>query len=141
MYWALDLDDFTGNGCGEGKYPLIKAVNTELESGTTTPTEAPTTTTPVTITQASTTTNPAPETTTPAPVTTTPAPETTTQGPTQTTGITTGGGTTVTPYNPTTYTGECHAIGEWEGDEGMDKWCQEDCEHGYCPSDMCECDY
>ena len=28
MFWALDLDDFTGRFCNRGKYPLInRAVN------------------------------------------------------------------------------------------------------------------
>ena len=26
MFWALDLDDFSGNQCGQGQYPLINAV-------------------------------------------------------------------------------------------------------------------
>jgi len=26
MFWALDLDDFSGRFCGEGKYPLMSAV-------------------------------------------------------------------------------------------------------------------
>jgi len=30
MFWALDLDDFTGRFCGEGKYPLMRAVAKEL---------------------------------------------------------------------------------------------------------------
>lgn len=40
MFWALDFDDFNGNECGEGKYPLIKAVNRALEGEV--PTETPT---------------------------------------------------------------------------------------------------
>ncbi|XP_048760347.1 chitotriosidase-1-like [Ostrea edulis] len=32
MVWALDLDDFTGSGCGKGKYPLLHAINDELNS-------------------------------------------------------------------------------------------------------------
>ncbi|KAK3089326.1 hypothetical protein FSP39_002736 [Pinctada imbricata] len=31
MVWALDLDDFSGS-CGQGKYPLLKAINDELQS-------------------------------------------------------------------------------------------------------------
>ena len=27
MVWALDFDDFTGKFCGDGKYPLLKAIN------------------------------------------------------------------------------------------------------------------
>ena len=30
MFWSLDLDDFKGNQCGEGKYPLMKAVANAL---------------------------------------------------------------------------------------------------------------
>ena len=35
MFWALDLDDFDGSHCNVGKYPLIKAVKSALESITT----------------------------------------------------------------------------------------------------------
>ena len=31
MFWSLDFDDFNGSECGEGKYPLIKAVKRALE--------------------------------------------------------------------------------------------------------------
>lgn len=34
MVWALDLDDFSGS-CGQGKYPLLRAINDELTSGQT----------------------------------------------------------------------------------------------------------
>jgi len=30
MFWALDLDDFTGKFCGQGKYPLMSAVAKSL---------------------------------------------------------------------------------------------------------------
>jgi len=34
MFWALDLDDFKGSFCGQGKYPLINAVKQALGGGT-----------------------------------------------------------------------------------------------------------
>ena len=42
MTWCLDLDDFTGNFCNEGTYPLLRRMNTEI--GNEVPT-GPTTTT------------------------------------------------------------------------------------------------
>ena len=30
MFWSLSLDDFSGNFCNEGKYPLINAVRNEI---------------------------------------------------------------------------------------------------------------
>ena len=27
MVWALDFDDFTGQFCNEGRYPLLTAIN------------------------------------------------------------------------------------------------------------------
>ncbi|XP_016848759.2 chitinase-3-like protein 2 isoform X1 [Anolis carolinensis] len=33
MIWALDLDDFSGSFCNEGKYPLVGAVKKELNGG------------------------------------------------------------------------------------------------------------
>ena len=30
MVWALDFDDFNGNFCDQGNYPLMKAINDEL---------------------------------------------------------------------------------------------------------------
>nr|KAG5709851.1 hypothetical protein BaRGS_032675 [Batillaria attramentaria] len=32
MVWALDLDDFSGNMCGQGPYPLMHAINAELSN-------------------------------------------------------------------------------------------------------------
>lgn len=31
MVWALDLDDFTGTFCGQGKFPLLQTLKTELQ--------------------------------------------------------------------------------------------------------------
>ena len=31
MVWALDLDDFSGS-CGQGKYPLLKAIVNEVKA-------------------------------------------------------------------------------------------------------------
>lgn len=33
MFWALDLDDFGGQFCGQGKYPLINAAKSVWLSG------------------------------------------------------------------------------------------------------------
>ncbi|XP_075997215.1 acidic mammalian chitinase-like [Genypterus blacodes] len=33
MVWSLDLDDFTGTFCGQGKYPLIGAIKSGLGTG------------------------------------------------------------------------------------------------------------
>ncbi|EFO12380.2 hypothetical protein LOAG_16153 [Loa loa] len=30
--WTLDFDDFKGTSCGKGPYPLLNAINNELES-------------------------------------------------------------------------------------------------------------
>ncbi|XP_059479869.1 probable chitinase 10 [Neocloeon triangulifer] len=30
MIWALDLDDFKGTACGQGKYPLLTAINSHM---------------------------------------------------------------------------------------------------------------
>ncbi|XP_041955431.1 acidic mammalian chitinase-like [Alosa sapidissima] len=37
MVWALDLDDFTGQFCGQGKYPLISHLKTLLMNSTSPP--------------------------------------------------------------------------------------------------------
>ncbi|XP_071946190.1 chitotriosidase-1-like [Antedon mediterranea] len=31
MVWSLDLDDFSGRGCGQGKYPLHNVIKQELD--------------------------------------------------------------------------------------------------------------
>ena len=37
MFWAIDLDDFTGQFCNQGKFPLMNAVKSLLMSNTPTP--------------------------------------------------------------------------------------------------------
>jgi chitinase len=32
MVWSLDLDDFKGSSCGEGKYPLLNAIKDALDN-------------------------------------------------------------------------------------------------------------
>lgn len=72
MFWAIDLDDFSGQHCGQGKYPLMNAVKKFLTSGVQPP--------PVT--------NPPPPFTTQAP----PPPPVTTQAPLPPATISPGGG-------------------------------------------------
>ena len=33
MVWSLDLDDFSGEFCGQGRYPLINTIKTALGTG------------------------------------------------------------------------------------------------------------
>jgi len=109
MFWAIDLDDFSGQHCGQGKYPLMNAVKEYLTSGVQPPpvtTQAP----PPVTTQAP----PPPPVTTQAP----PPPVTTAPG---------GGGS------------NCVAVGAWTGNAGMDAWCQSNCAAGNCPPDICKC--
>lgn len=117
MFWAIDLDDFDGTHCGQGKYPLMNAAKKYLTTGVQ-PTFPPA---PVT-TKASTpppfsTQYPQPplvSTQAPPPVTTNPG----------------GGGAG----------GQCKATGAWTGNANMDAWCVSNCAVGNCPSSMCKCD-
>lgn len=34
MVWSLETDDFKGNSCGNGKYPLLRTINHFLSQGT-----------------------------------------------------------------------------------------------------------
>nr|XP_061802047.1 acidic mammalian chitinase-like isoform X1 [Nerophis lumbriciformis] len=93
--WALDLDDFTGQFCAQGKYPLISYLRSALESDFPSP-PLSTTSGPSETTEAPSTTTMKPETTE-APSTTTMKPETpvvpeTTATPLTTTTVVSGSG-------------------------------------------------
>lgn len=48
MFWAMDLDDFTGTKCDQGKFPLINTAKDIVNGNnqTSRPTTQPTTTVP-----------------------------------------------------------------------------------------------
>uniref|UniRef100_A0A3Q3LUU2 Chitotriosidase-1-like n=1 Tax=Labrus bergylta TaxID=56723 RepID=A0A3Q3LUU2_9LABR len=109
--WSLDLDDFRGEFCNQGK-----SLPTTTTAPPTTTTAPPTTTTalPTTTTALPTTTTAPPTTTTALPTTTTAAPTTTTALPTTTTasgsGVCSGPGLVPDPTNPNCYF-NCDAFG------------------------------
>ena len=110
MYWAIDLDDYSGNHCGLGRYPLLNAVKAALKGGvppTFPPTRPPRTGGP-------TTHRPVP-------------PNTHKPKPTTSGGAGGGGG------------GKCKAIGAWKGNANMDAWCVDNCAKKFCPSNICIC--
>ncbi|KAJ7389315.1 hypothetical protein OS493_032169 [Desmophyllum pertusum] len=119
MFWALDLDDFSGSQCGEGKYPLMNHVKKYL-GGDTPP---------------------------PPPTGPTPPPPPTTQGPTDGPGHVTTMMPPVPPTTgpkpPTTRpkppTGGCVAVPPYDQSPGMDAWCVANCAAGYCPATHCKC--
>ncbi|KAJ7371555.1 hypothetical protein OS493_024897 [Desmophyllum pertusum] len=111
MFWALDLDDFSGRQCGQGKYPLMNAVKKSLGGYTPPPTGLP------------------------------PPPPPTTQGPTDGPGPVTTMMPPVPPTTrPKPPSGKCRATGVWTGNAGMDAWCVANCAAGNCPSSHCTCD-
>ena len=112
MFWCLDLDDFTGKFCNQGKYPLITAVKNELGGYTPPPTPSH---------------RPMPHTTN--------APYKTTH---RQTNPPTKRPTKRSTKRPTKG-GSCHAVGVWKGNEGMDKWCVENCAHNNCRASVCKC--
>jgi len=97
MFWALDLDDFKGQFCNEGKYPLMTAVYKALENGELPPTSKPGPVTQPPRTNAPPTAGPGPDT---------PAP------PTQ------------PPRTPGK--GECRGKAPWNN-PNTDAWCKANC--------------
>ena len=120
MWWAIDLDDFNGAHCGQGKYPLVSAVDSMLKGAT------PSTVPPTNAPPPPHTTYAPPDTQAPPPPPTTKSPPITEQPPPPTTP---GGGSG----------GKCIASGVWAGNTQMDAWCVSNCAAGYCPSDICKC--
>jgi len=149
MFWALDLDDFTGNYCGEGRYPLMNSVKDELQidipttlqpettKPTTTITEQPQTTTTTNTTPATTTITKQPQTTTTT--NTTPVTTTITEQPQTTPIVTTTTTTTDQPQTTTKVNSNCHGVSPYENQPGIDKWCIKNCALGNCPSSHCAC--
>ena len=125
MFWALDLDDFSGSQCGEGKYPLINFVKESLNSNVPPPPPQPHTTAgPGSVTTAA----PSPVTTAaPGPVTTAePSPVTTAAPPEPPTG------------GPPPPGGQCVSVPPFKS-PNMDEWCNANCALGYCPTTHCKC--
>ena len=113
MFWAIDLDDFSGQHCGQGKYPLMNAVKKYLTSNIhppsfSSPSPPITTTTTQLLSPSAVVTS-----RTPLPVTTRPG----------------GGGNS----------GSCVAVSPWKGNANMDAWCVSNCERGNCPAQICQC--
>ena len=117
MFWCLDLDDFTGKQCNQGKYPLISAVSKAL--GGYTPPETPSPPTRGPTTKRPNTPSPTKRPNTPRPTKrpNTPRPDT---------------------PRPTSGGGKCKYIGGWSR-PALDRWCQENCAMGYCPKHLCKC--
>ena len=129
MFWALDLDDFSGKHCGQGTYPLINSVKKALESNV----PPPRPTTPPFTTSA-----PGPETTTgPVPVTTTEPGHVTTARPCL---VTTSGPlpSTQRPVSPGPGK-NCVAIPPHDTGPNRDEWCKLNCAMGNCPASHCKC--
>ena len=122
MFWALDLDDFSGRQCGKGKYPLMIFVKKYLGGYTPPPTTPPPPPPP-----------PEPTTTQePGPVTTQGPGPATTQGPGPVTTQEPGPITTSPP------SAQCVSVPPYNS-AGMDAWCVANCAVGYCPATHCTC--
>ncbi|XP_057314901.1 oviduct-specific glycoprotein-like [Hydractinia symbiolongicarpus] len=127
MFWALDLDDFSGQFCNAGKYPLMKAVKDELSNDV-----ATTTTTPSTSISSTTSTS-----------TSSATARTTTKSPSPpTSSTTTTKGQTISTSSSSTISSRssCIAIGPWYQIAAEDEWCKTSCAAGSCPADHCSCD-
>eukprot|EP00794_Sanderia_malayensis_P012903 gene12903-14233_t len=146
MFWAYDLDDFSGQFCGHGPYPLMNAVKAALASGSVVPTLPPVTQLPETNTPA---TTDGPVVTTDAPTVETNKPLVTTDAPTVKTNkpVVTSDAPTVKTNKPVVTkmssvppgAGSCKAVGVWVNVAGMDAWCEVNCAAGYCPTSHCSC--
>lgn len=129
MFWALDLDDFSGKHCGQGRYPLINSVKKALETNVPQPRPS---------TPPFTTSAPGPETTTgPVPVTTTEPGPVTTAVPCP---VTTSGPVPSTQRPVSPGPGKnCEAIPPHNTGPNMDEWCKLNCAMGNCPASHCKC--
>ena len=111
MFWSMDLDDFTGSHCGQGKYPLINAVKKELEG------QKPI----VSIISKIKHTKSHSENMTVA---------------TSTSTISTKATTIISSGNK----GKCFAKGVWFGNSAMNQWCFKNCvQGGNCSPKFCSC--
>ena len=135
MFWAIDLDDFQ-NVCGQGKYPLLSAVDKALSGNVVPPTtHAPTSSsTEGPITTAKPTTAPtSPSTQRPS------TSKKTTAAPTKPS--TQRLSTTKISTKPSTQRpgSNCYPVGVWKKVPGMKIWCKNNCAAGYCPPSHCKC--
>uniref|UniRef100_A0A7M5XHV2 chitinase n=2 Tax=Clytia hemisphaerica TaxID=252671 RepID=A0A7M5XHV2_9CNID len=127
MFWAIDLDDFTGSFCNNGKYPLMNAVKNELASGQPFTTQPP----------SETTVKPSP---TETPIT---SEEATTEAPVTAPPITTLVPQTTEQETTETPSGKCYPTPNYASQPGMKQWCTTNCKPGefsYCPASHCICD-
>jgi len=96
MFWALDLDDFSGRVCNQGRYPLMNAAKKASVGDS------------INLPNCRN-------------VNTCGTPPSTTKSPTIPTDPT--GTTAPTTKSPVVVTGKCKSAGPWEGSAGMDQWC------------------
>ena len=132
MFWALPLDDFDGEFCNQGKFPLIRAVTKELNEieqpmvSSSTPVPA-TTILPPTKSSQTQPTAPTQEKTEASSTlqtrTTIPEPK-----------------VTILKTNKPLITRKiCRPIAIWKNVQGMTWWCNVNCRTGNCPPSHCVC--